>query len=240
MGLASATSVEVIFGVFKNPSLQSEGPVPESDKALMDQPVWVVHVTSPLPSPGPGDAPLVEQYSIVRDADNVQVVTMGVGGKPTFEINWDHPYADGVTVQDVAEAKRVGRLPFVPVLPPFDVAPSLIQVTQPHRGPSVAFVFHFPTGPGTGFPTDGRVEVDQTPGSADDEQSYAGVANQPPSMVSKQELVDVGGGKVALLVQAHGIGRVTFTKDAVRYDLTGPAVSPAKAVELARLLYAAS
>lgn len=148
-------------------------------------------------------------------------------------VNWDKPFFDGPQTS-VAGARTAGRLPFLPSLPRLPRPPVRIQVTNPGTTPpeqrAVAIVYRFPIGPD--FPTDGRVVVEESATG----QTVAGLeatVEDPPGPAEDFRMIDVAGER-ALLSQHGGVGRVTFIRHGVTFDITGPAVSPAMAVRLAR------
>ena len=152
-------------------------------------------------------------------------------------INWDTPIPDGTTVSDMAEAQRVGELPWTPQLPPFGLDPVKIQVADPNEFRSVALVYHFATG--VDFPTDGRVRVLETKADIT-EQDLLDVVKNPPGPPEDFSDITLSGGQSALLVAESGVARVQFIKDNVQYDVFGPALSPAEAIKLAGKMAAPS
>lgn len=158
------------------------------------------------------------------------------GSSPQDEgpvVNWDKPFGAGPVVPDVASAVKVGHLPFRPVVPHFDQAPTRLQVTSRPDPPTLAVVYRFRLG--VDFTTDGRVSLTESAAEMSNDTVLAAVDN-PPGPPDDFTVVDLGRSQKALLIHAHGLGRVRFVRDAVLYDIAGPGLTPQEAQVLGRQL----
>ena len=158
------------------------------------------------------------------------------GSSPKDEgpvVNWDMPFGAGPVVPDVATAVKVGHLAFRPVVPHFDQAPTLLQVSARPDIPTLAVVYRFPLG--GGFTTDGRVSLTESAADMSNDAVLATVDN-PPGPRDDFTVVDLGRSQKALLIHAQGLGRVRFVRDAVMYDIAGPGLTPDEALVLGRQL----
>lgn len=159
------------------------------------------------------------------------------------QINWEHLLDSDVAIASppsdpgdaASTAVRQGQLTFTPVVPTFNT-PFKLAVSDPtavtvstDRG--VEFLFDF--GQTSDFPSDGRVAVLEMPSGVTDDVLRRIVAEHAGT--GNFRMISLAGGS-GMLVAANGIGRVVFVRGGIRYDVTGPAVSPAKAQELAGML----
>ncbi len=132
-----------------------------------------------------------------------------------------------------AQARAQGRLLFDPVVPSWAVPESAVYVSDASRIPpahaAVAFVYTFPIA--ADFPADGRVVMVQRP-TEESEASFDEIVRSNGS--DNFRVIEVNGRPGALLVEAHGIGRVRVIRNGVVIDITGPATPSASAVRLAR------
>jgi hypothetical protein len=150
-------------------------------------------------------------------------------------INWDRPVQDGIDTT-LDRAKADGQLPFDVSAPRFGRAAATVQVTRPDHpeatGRFLALVFKFPESPD--YPTDGRVllqESVQAPMTAADLDVMA--QDTYPGMTYTRFTASGGEG---ILLSANGIGRVILLRRGIKYDLTGPALTPQQARQLAQQL----
>lgn len=149
-------------------------------------------------------------------------------------IDWDHP-AYSRSIPPGADPVAEGALSFTPIVPQLS-APvwrtyvSDIEIPLGYR--AVTYVLHFPVGPL--FPSDGRISIREQP-----------VENTTPAVLEEMAVEHAGSGQFtplnidglpALLITGSGVGRVIVLDGPVRIDVTGPAVSPAAAQQLATQL----
>ena len=152
-------------------------------------------------------------------------------------IDWSAPLTDAVdAAPSVAAIAAASPLSFRPLLPTLGGKVTRVQVSNPKivapQDRAIGVVLRFPTG--ADFPVDGRVFIEQT-ATTDTEASLDADAATNSLPAGVMHLVQLGT-QNGLMIEANGIGRVAFIKSGVRYDLTGPAVSPRMALQLARAL----
>lgn len=153
-------------------------------------------------------------------------------------VDWDAPIPQGVYVR-VAEARRVGALPFEPIAPAFSVQPR-VQVTNPDEvaedDRAVTYIFKFPVG--ADFPTDGRLVVTEGPTDQTSEtlRQIALSHNGKADDGYYDEIVIQD--QPALLIHSDTVGRVRFIRTGIYFDITGPAATTAAVTKLATLLAA--
>lgn len=155
------------------------------------------------------------------------------GGGPT--IDWDHPLANGMTTNlSALTTNATGQgLMFSPKVPAFSAKLRNVDVTdqrlEPPQGRGVAFIFDFSGDPR--FPSDTRVYVNEQPSRGTEADMEAMVQN-PPGPPGDFSLAHANG-VTFLLIQDSGIGRAEFINNGVTFDVTGPAVPPNVALDLA-------
>jgi hypothetical protein len=144
-------------------------------------------------------------------------------------IDWDHPFgAEGVSVDPavlVANPQALG-VRFTVTVPVYPSARLRWVDVSSHA--TVAFMFDFSADPR--FPTDGRVQVEES--AATMTQAELILGPRPG-----QSLTRVGS-VIVVLVQYGGVGNAMFIRDGVLYDVLGPALPPDAAVDLATQLIA--
>lgn len=153
-------------------------------------------------------------------------------------INWDHPLANGLSVSllAVSSAPASLGLSFTPKVPAFGGKLTTVDVTdqrlEPPQGRGVAFIYDYSGDPR--FPGDGRVYISEQParGTETDMEAVAAHPPGPPEDFSLQHI----GGTTFLLVQDGGVGNAQFLANGVDYGVTGPAISPQVALDLASRL----
>ena len=141
-------------------------------------------------------------------------------------ISWDHPFqAEGKTVDAaavVASPKSFG-LSIAPLRP----APSkgALRWVDVSSGGTVAFMYDFRGDPR--FPTDGRVQVEEEPATMTQDALVQG------TWAGTEHSVTNVGSIAVLLRSSGGLADATFIYKGVMFDVTGPAVSPAAALDVA-------
>ena len=155
----------------------------------------------------------------------------------TPNVDWNAPLTEAVdATPSVAGVAAASPLSFRPLLPTLGGKVIRVQVSNPKlvalQDRALVVVLRFPTG--ADFPVDGRVSIEET-ATTDTQASLDAdaAANSLPAGV--MHLVQLGA-QNGVMIEARGIGRVAFINSGVRYDLTGPAVSPLLALQLARAL----
>lgn len=150
-------------------------------------------------------------------------------------IDWDAPLANPLPA-DQTTAKSVGQLAIDPQMPRLDRPPAGIQVTDPRfadpemRG--IAYVYDFPKTPAN---PSGRVVVIETP-TDQTVQIFVGIAHNRQGRVTPTSgcrLIQVAS-ETALLTYGSNVGRVSFIRNGVMYDVTGPTITPQLAEEMAQ------
>lgn len=149
-------------------------------------------------------------------------------------IDWDHPLINGSP--STVDAVAGGGLGFVPFIPVAVVAPFAVETAIPDADSAlpqaVGFGYHFPAGPGLGADTRVVVVEANSMMTADDLSEILD-AN---AALGDQE-VTVGGCHGILAhgdQQGYDVGRIFLLCGRVSVDITGPAVSPAKVLQIAQ------
>jgi hypothetical protein len=141
----------------------------------------------------------------------------------------------------VFQSVDAANLDFPPVVPRFGV-PDAIQATPADTDPasqSVVFVFN--------LPDEGRVVVEEHPAGDLTIDSFRQMVEAREGLLAEPSL---GGdesetpafqmvpfrGSEAMLVQNHGIGRLTWIQDGVVIDVYGERISPEQVLRLAETL----
>lgn len=150
-----------------------------------------------------------------------------------LQTNWDAPVLAPIETT-LTDAAAAGSLGFQAVVPEFGVPPTHVQVSDPlavpPEGRSLSLLYRFPRG--ADFPTDGRVLVREQPAAEVTVDVLNNVAKG--NAASGQYSMTSIGERPALLISAHGIGRVTMLSRGLTVDVTGPAVSLEEAIKLAQ------
>lgn len=157
----------------------------------------------------------------------------GYGGPP---IDWTHPLG-GPDFPSVAAAQKL--IPFNIVTPRWgqpDVVETLPdQANVPPEAQIVALIFH--------LPEEGTVVVREQPQGIDSvdhlrqlaDTDYGSVGRTPspsPGTPDPFQLVPLRG-TYGLLIQGNGIGRIIWLEGGLKFDITGPTVSPDQVLALA-------
>lgn len=160
----------------------------------------------------------------------------GYGGPP---IDWTHPLG-GLDFPSVAAAQDV--IAFHIVTPRWgqpDVVETLADPTKmPPEMQVVALVFH--------LPEEGTVLLREQPQGDDSldhlkqaaDTNFGSVGREPssgPGTPDPVQLVPLRG-TYGLLIQGNGIGRIIWLEGGLKFDITGPTVSPDQVLALAEAL----
>jgi hypothetical protein len=141
-------------------------------------------------------------------------------------ISWDHPFqAEGKTVDAaavVASPKSFG-LSIAPLRPA--LSKGALRWVDVSSGGTVAFMYDFRGDPR--FPTDGRVQVEEEPATMTQDALVQG------TWAGTEHSVTNVGSIAVLLRSSGGLADATFIYKGVMFDVTGPAVSPAAALDVA-------
>lgn len=184
-----------------------------------------------------------------RDADSsgsrssAAHVSGGVGvtrkAPPRPAIPWDDP--EGLDT-NLSQAAATGQLGFPVADPRLGRDPDLVRVSDPSSTPSrnreLIMLFRFPQG-SPEFPTDGRVLLTESLADIDAStlQNMAADTAWGPEAVF--QLVTFPGGTGLVMSNTNmNVGRVWLLRGGLKYDLTGPALSPNTARMLAERLLA--
>jgi hypothetical protein len=142
-------------------------------------------------------------------------------------IDWDRPIPNGITVSGARQAQDY--VDFKVPAPRLAGVTRRVMVSNPEWSPdeslrSVVFVYDVPTA--------GRVlrTIRRTDASQADLVAASESTAFPPGTF---ELVSIAGGK-GLLTKGRGLGRLEWLADGLLFDLSGPAVTPAQAIALAK------
>lgn len=158
----------------------------------------------------------------------------GYGGPP---IDWNHPLG-GSDFPSVAAAQKV--IPFTIVTPRWG-QPDVVETLDPANPAEVqivALIFH--------LPEEGSVVVEEQLQGMDSvdhlrqlaETNYGSVGHEPspsPGTPDPVQLVPLRG-TYGLLIQGNGIGRIIWLEGGLKFDITGPTVSPDQVLALAEAL----
>lgn len=155
---------------------------------------------------------------------------------PAREINWDGPATDARETSLTA-IQAGGALPFQVQKPKFGIDPRSVEVSQAGVPPDATFlILRYRFSDPNGFNGDTRVVVEERPTNLPSDW-YTSVLADPPGRPQDFSTVSVSGARALVNVSPDGTtARVGFIRNGVMFDLSGPAVSPAKAVELAAQL----
>jgi len=162
------------------------------------------------------------------------------GGPP---IDWEHPYG-GPQFKSLAEAEEVLKdaLPFTLIVPRWG-QPDIIEILPdaaevPPEARVVGLIYHLPD-EGTVLVEEqlqGAWTLEHLKEMAD--TNYGTLDGQSPQPVAGPDpfqLVDIRSTK-ALLIQGNGVGRIIWLENGLRFDITGPTVSPEEVISLAERL----
>lgn len=155
---------------------------------------------------------------------------------PAPPIDWDGPATDARTTSLTA-VQAGGVLPFQVKKPDFGIDPVLVESSQAGVPPDATFlILRYRFSDPNGFNGDTRVVVEERPTNLPSDW-YTSVLADPPGRPQDFSTVSVSGARALVNVSPDGTtARVGFIRNGVMFDLSGPAVSPAKAVELAAQL----
>lgn len=149
----------------------------------------------------------------------------GPGGGPS--IDWDHPFrAEGLTNVDpaaLATAPQSFGTSIRPVTPL--LSGGKLRWVDVSAAGTVAYMFDFSGG--AAFPTDGRVTVEESQSDMTQDElisaNWAGTTNS---------LTPVG--PITILVRSYkGLSDASFVHNGTLYDISGPALGSAPALDIA-------
>lgn len=154
-------------------------------------------------------------------------------------IDWEHPLGGP---QFMSASAAQPTVPFQIVVPKWghpDVVETLPNVANvPAPAFVLAMVFH--------LPEEGTVLLREQLQNMDSlehlkelaDTNFGSLSREPspsPGVPDPVQLVPLRGTE-GLLVQAHGVGRIVWLENGIRFDITGPTVTPDQVVALAEAL----
>lgn len=156
-----------------------------------------------------------------KSAASETTADLAGASEPGGAIDWDHPFTDGVNVPSVAAAGAV--LPLTPVAPQSLGSPAKIVVHDPTQTPpdqaGVALVYHSPK-----YGTFEAIE-DVTRTSETELAALAAGCDPSNGCEGTWKMVDLAGGKRALLVAGPQTTGLIWVDNGHRFDVYGPSGS---------------